>query len=161
MATRNRASKTSRRAGVDTDFIPYANSKKNQKKTEKAIKNAGAKSLLIALVVLFVGAAIGCGVCYILSRNDKFEIIGGDELTLSIGENYIDEGVLVSAFGKDCSDKVEIETNLTKNADGSFTASEEGTYYIIYRVNNLKYGSIFKVQKIRLVTFVEASEGGE
>ena len=32
---------------------------------------------------------------------------------------------------------------------------------MIYTVDNLKYGKIFKVQKIRLITFVEATEQDE
>ena len=74
---------------------------------------------------------------------------------------YDDKGVKVIAFGKDDSDKVMIETDLKRNADGSFYAEEEGTYYIKYTVDNIKYGSIFKIQKIRLIHFVEPTEEKE
>ena len=59
------------------------------------------------------------------------------------------------------SKNVIIETNLIKNPDGTYTSNEEGTYYIAYTVNNFKYGTLFKIQKIRLITFVEATEEGE
>lgn len=80
---------------------------------------------------------------------------------MEIGETYLDEGVKVVAFGVDETDKVEIETNLKKDKDGAYFAQTEGTYYIKYTVNNIKYGSIFKVQKIRLIHFVEPTESEE
>ena len=53
------------------------------------------------------------------------------------------------------SDKVYIETNLKQYPDGNYYADEIGTYYIIYKVDDIKYGKIFTVQRIRLITFVE------
>jgi len=111
--------------------------------------------------LLAVGVVGGYfGVQY-LSRNDCFNIVGAEEITLEIGESYLDEGVKVVAFGVEETDKVEIETNLKKDNDGKFYAQTEGTYYIKYTVNNIKYGSIFKVQKIRLIHFVEPTESEE
>ena len=52
----------------------------------------------------------------------------------------------------------QIETNLKKDKNGKYFAETEGTYYITYKVNNIKYGSIFKVQKIRLIHYVESTE---
>ena len=54
-----------------------------------------------------------------------------------------------------------MSTNLKKDIQGNYYAEEEGTYYITYTVDSLKYGSIFKIQKIRLITFVEPTEAGE
>ena len=54
-----------------------------------------------------------------------------------------------------------VETNLKKNNNDEYYADEEGTYYIAYTVEDLKYGTIFKIQKIRLITFVEATEQDE
>ena len=56
------------------------------------------------------------------------------------------------------TDKVYVETNLKQHQDGSYYAEEVGTYYIIYKVDDIKYGKIFTVQRIRLITFVEAEE---
>lgn len=88
-------------------------------------------------------------------------MIGKDEISVEIGSSYYDQGVKIISFGKDQQESVEIETNLTKNADGSYTSNEEGTFYIKYKSNSFKYGKLFKVERIRLISFVEASEPGE
>lgn len=162
LATRKTASKTSRKATIDFDWdVNKKSSKRSNKKTAKQLKKLGIGAILGALILLVVGAVGGYFGVKFITRKDCFVINGKDEITLQIGESYVDEGVKVIAFGKDETDKVEIETNLTKKTDGSYYAEEVGTYYIAYKVNNLKYGSIIKVQKIRLITFVEVSEGSE
>ena len=128
------------------------------------MKKLGIRALLIVLLVTLIGGAVGVGVGFVLSRDDCFEIIGKDEVTLTLraedeiisSENsYYDEGVKVVSFGRDVSDKVYIKTDLKQNEDGSYYADEAGTYHIIYQVNDIKYGKVFTIQRIRLVTFVE------
>ena len=95
-----------------------------------------------------------------MTRNDCFTINGREEITCTLSEHYIDQGAKVIAFGIDDSDKIIVETDLQQD-DNGYYAESEGTYYIKYTVDNLKYGRIFKVQKIRLVTFVEDTESSE
>lgn len=159
MATRKTTSKKSSKVQLNLDVDKP--SKRTTKKVTKQLKKVSAGALFLAAILLVAGAVGGYfGVKYI-TRNDCFEIVGKDEITLSLNETYIDEGVKVVAFGKDDSSKVKITTNLKTNEDGSFYAESEGTYYITYNVENLKYGTIFKVQKIRLITFVEPTESEE
>ena len=68
------------------------------------------------------------------------------------------EGIL---YFENSIDDINFDGLLTKNNDGKFYAQTEGTYYIKYTVSNIKYGSIFKVQKIRLIHFVEPTESEE
>lgn len=161
MATRKTTSKVSKKASVDLDINKP--SKRTSKKVSKQLKKVSGGALFLA-VLLLIGGAVGgyFGVKY-LTKNDCFEFIGEDEITLTLDQTYTDEGVKVIAFGQDDSDKVEVKVDekLKQNTDGSYYATEEGTYYIIYTVNNLKYGSIFKIQKIRLITFVEPTESEE
>ena len=110
---------------------------------------------------LIIGVGLGIGTGFYLCRNDCFEIIGSDELILTIGENYYDEGCKVISFGRDISDEVEIETDLIINPDGSLTGDDTKTYYILYKSNDIKYGKVFTVTKIRLITFVEEPEQDE
>ncbi len=130
-------------------------------------KKLGFSGILTIILVAILGAGVGAGACYYLGRNDCFELIGQEELTLTLpidgktaDENncYIDQGVKIISFGRDISNEVIIETDLKKNEDGSFTADEIGTYYIKYTVDDIKYGKIFTIQRIRLITFVEAEE---
>lgn len=140
---------------------------KATRSTKRNIKKLGLKAILIILLVTIIGGGIGAGAYWFVSRNDCFDIIGQDEITLMLkGEDeefgdenrYFDQGVKVVSLGRDISDKVSIETDLKQNEDGSYYADEIGTYYIIYKVDDIKYGKLFTVQRIRLITFVEGKE---
>lgn len=156
---RKSTSKVSKK--VDLDLNINKPSKHTTRRVKTKLKKLSFGVVMLAIFLLAVGVVGGYfGVQY-LSRNDCFNIVGADEITLEIGESYLDEGVKVVAFGIDETDKVEIETNLKKDNNGKFYAQTEGTYYIKYTVNNIKYGSIFKVQKIRLIHFVEPTESEE
>ncbi|MBQ8615011.1 MAG: hypothetical protein IJ415_00350 [Clostridia bacterium] len=164
MATKRTVSKTSHKATVDFDWDVGSNkktSKRSKKKAQKQIKKLGAGVIITAVLLLIVGVVGGYFGVKVMTKDDCFTLIGKDELTLTLDETYTDEGVKVIAFGKDDSDKVEIETNLKKNEDGTYYAEEAATYYITYTVNDFKYGTLFKIQKIRLITFVEESETDE
>ena len=125
----------------------------------KTIKKLGFRSLAIILACFIIALAIGASICFFIGKNDKFEIVGNDELSFSLEETYKDEGVEIKEFGIDISKNVILETNLKQNANGDYYAEESGTYYLIYKVKSLKFGFIYPTQKIRLITFVEPSEG--
>ena len=144
MATRKNATKTSSRAKSGLGEVNLSKKDKNQIK--KTAKKAGAKAWLLAFVFLILGVGIGAGAWAIVCRN---------------GEKYEDEGVKIVAFGVDVSQDFSIETNLKIDEEGRFYSDEVGTFYIKYSTTNFKYGVLFKVDKIRLVSFVEPSEGGE
>lgn len=116
MATRKNASKKTSRAKFNFN-IDENDIKKSKKSGSKLTKSLG----ILAVVFLVIGVGLGIGAGFYLCRNDCFEIIGSDELTLTIGENYYDEGCKVVSFGRDISDEVEIETDLIINSDGSLT----------------------------------------
>lgn len=158
MATKKTATKTSKKA---ESGISFNVSKRSQKSGRKIVKNLGAKVLLFAFIFVLCGAFIGAGAWWVVCRNDCFEIVGNDNLSCEIGSTYDDEGVKIVAFGKDEQASVSIDTNLIIDSDGKYKANEEGTYYIKYTSSCFKYGKFFKVEKVRLITFVEASEGGE
>lgn len=153
--------KTSKKATVQFNWDVKKPNKKTSKKAEKAIKKLGAGALLVAVLLMAIGAVGGYFGFKVLTKKDCFVLNGQDEITIQLGEKHTDQGVKIISFGKDVSEDIEIETNLKENADGTYSAEEEGTYYIIYKSNNFKYGSLFKVQKIRLITFVEATEQEE
>ncbi len=155
MAIKKTASKVKTKAEFNFDI---ENSKRNNKTTKKNLKKLGTGGVVAVICMLIIGILAGIfGVKY-LTKNDCFELIGKDELTLTLGERYIDEGIHAISFGRDVSNKMYIETNLKVNDDGEYYADEIGTYYILYKVDDLKYDTIFTVQRIRLITFVEESE---
>ena len=159
MARRKTASKVSKKVQANINIDKPRN--RTQRKVKTKIKKLSAGVVFLAVLLLAIGAVGGYfGVKYI-SRNDCFTIVGQEEINLTLNENYTDEGVKVVAFGVDDSKKVKVETNLKQNSAGEYYATSEGTYYIKYSVDNIKYGSIFKVQKIRLLHFVEPTESDE
>ena len=162
MATRKTASKTSKKATADFNWdVGVKPSKRTSKKVNKQLKKVSAGALVMAVLLLVVGAVGGYFGVKVLTKNDCFVLNGKDEITLQIGESYTDEGAKVIAFGKDEANKIQIETNLVKNNDGTYSTDEVGTYYMVYTVDNFKYGTLFKIKKIRLITFVEATEQEE
>lgn len=165
MATRKIASKTSSRAKLN---IPSASgtgngnrraTKKTVNAAKKELKKIGAKGILVAFLVLIVGLAAGAAAYFAVCSKDTFEIIGGDEITITLEDKYVEQGVKIIEFGKDISDKAVIETNLVQSDSGN--PAEIGTFYVKYSVDSVKYGKIFRIEKVRLINVVEASEGGE
>lgn len=125
----------------------------------KMAKKMNGKSIAVIFICFILALAIGVGVCFFIGRNDVFEFIGNEELSLTLDETYTDEGVYIKEFGFDASKMAKVETNLKQNANGEYYAEEIGTYYMIYTVKTLKFGVIYPVSKIRLITFAEPSEG--
>ncbi len=160
MAVKKKATKTTKRAELGI-VLDEKVAKNGAKAVQKVGKNAGGKTILIVAIFLVVGILLGAGVWWLVCKDDCFELVGQEEVVLTLDEVYVDEGVRVVAFGKDESENITIETNLQMDENGNFSSGEVGTFYITYKSECFKYGTLFKVQKVRLVTFVEASEGGE
>ena len=117
------------------------------------------KSIAIILACFILATALGAGVCFLLGKNDNFDLVGNSELSFTLGETYMDEGVDIKEFGIDLSKKAIVETNLNTDANGAYYAPESGTYYVKYTVKSIKFGFVYPTQKVRLITFVEPSEG--
>ena len=160
MATRKTAQKTTKKAELNLPQSDNKVSKKSAKQVERKMKKAGPITALVIVIFFVVGLLGGYLTFLLTSSRDCFEMLGEEEVTLTLDEKYIDEGVKIIEFGKNISENVEYDTNLQVSGD-EFYAEEVGAYYIKYSVDSLKYGKIFKIQKVRLITFVESSEGGE
>ena len=130
--------------------------KKDVKNTGKRLGVGGVIAIILCLVVGVVG---GIFAEKLISRNDCFVLSGDKEIVVQVGDDftYSEAGYKCVSFGKDISDKVVIDTNLTKNSDGTYTldTTKEGDYYMIYTVDSLKYG---KIKRVRTFT-VEVSNG--
>lgn len=139
--------------------------KREKKKIQKKIKAFGVKSLCLFIAVLVLGGVAGGLTTYLISKKDEFTLLGQDEQILTINERYYEDGYKVVEFGKDKNNKVKIQTDLKINEDGSFSPQLDsdgtpmpGTYYIIYKVDSFKYSTLSKIERIRLITFVENSD---
>lgn len=122
-------------------------SKKTSNKSNITAKKVNKKlskfttTTKIICVFLFVLAVFG-GVftTYYLTKDDTFTLIGGTEITLNIGDEYIEQGVKIIAFGKDISNEVIITGTVNTNV-----ADE---YVLKYTVNNFRFKNYTLYKKI-------------
>ena len=89
------------------------------------------------------------------NRRCKTCFNGKKSYSLTVNQEYIDEGVTVIGFGFDLSNKVNIAVydQNKKQLSGldAIDTTQEGTYQIVYTVSSLRYKDI---QLIRTVTIV-------
>lgn len=157
MATRKTASKSSSRAKINIPAVKKSSTKKTVKSAEKQLKKVGGKGLIAVILCMIIGVAAGAGAFFYTSANDTFELIGSDEITITLNDKYVEQGVKIIEFGKDISGEVKTDGNLKLTEEG--LPKELGTFYLKYSVDSIKYGKIFKIEKVRLISVVEPSEG--
>lgn len=133
----------------------------------KSAKRTNSKTLAAIIISFILALAIGLGVCFVMGKNDEFTLLGDEVIYLSTEETYKDDGVKIIEYGMDISKNAVVKTNLKVNEDGEYYADEEllasgpNQFYICYTVKSIKFGFVYNVQKIRLITFTDMSEGGE
>ena len=116
--------------------------------------------LILPALALVAGLLVGAALVPALTGADSGIFLNGEKrIEIPLGEayTYVDEGVRFSYFGLDLRANIEVSTNLTKNADGSYTVdtSEAGVYYIAYTSTHPIFES-----GVRLVrTFAVGGEG--
>ena len=119
-----------------------------KRNVKKVIKKTNKSILLCLFIFITLGAISGYFSMNHLTKNDTFELVGEKNITLTLNQEYIEQGVNVIAFGKDLKDKVVIESNLD--------TSKEGEYTIIYTINDsFKYKD---VKRIRYISVVNGSD---
>ena len=126
-------------------------------KIEKAVnKQKKAHPIAFLLVVLFlaVGAVCGYFVTKHLTRNDKFEIIGEQTITINLGEDLPqDEGAVAISFGRDISSRIVVEDNIN--------TEKAGRYYIKYTVDDIRYNGVVKYRYIIILAPEESGDIGD
>ncbi len=116
--------------------------------------NYKKKSLWSLLLLLLVAGSVvgGFFTAKHITRNDVFEVIGQSTVTLLVGQEYQDEGARAISFGRDVSDKVVAENTINNQ--------QEGTYYIKYTVDDIRYRGIERY-RIIIVVSDSSQEGSE
>lgn len=104
---------------------------KRKKKLKNELKKAHKKHFLLALLFLVIGIGAGFGATYFLTRNDVFKLNGETEITLNVGDEYVEQGAKIVAFGKDISSSVKVE--------GTVDTTKAGRYVLKYTVDNIRY----------------------
>lgn len=119
----------------------------------KAVKKSHPAVIVLAVLFFVVGAVAGVIASRKLTENDKFELIGSKEIRLALNEEYVEQGAQVISFGRDVSEKV------TATSD-SVDVSKDGVYYVVYTVEDLRWGD-FQLVRTVVVGNPETEEGGD
>ena len=119
-------------------------------------------SCFFCALALALGLVIGWFGGQYFSKNDTFELVGEKEYFVELNSEdflYEEEGVRIIEFGRDISDKVSFETNMTTLGDGKYNldTTVPGRYYIKYTVASPRYGEICR---IRIFTVGEVNTDG-
>ena len=118
---------------------------------EKMAKNVHQKTLIFVVVFFIIGALVGFGAYKFITKDDCFKLVGQEKITLNIGDpQYIDEGVVAVAFGKDITDKVKVD-------ETGVDYSTAGEYHILYTVESPIYE---KFTLYRTIVIVDPSAAG-
>lgn len=117
---------------------------KVDKQVEKVVKSTHWVTLLCVIMFLIIGIVAGFFTYQVITKEDKFQLIGDKEITINVGDTYEEKGITIIAFGKDISDKVVIT--------GTVDTTTEGTYNIVYTVDNFKYKDVKRIRTINVVS---------
>lgn len=117
--------------------------KSNIEKSIDKQKKAHPVAFLLVVIFLVVGTVAGYFTVRYLTRDDRFELIGEQTITLNLGETYIDEGAVAISFGRDVSDRIVVETDIPENE-----IVESGRYYIKYTIDDIRYSGVVKYRYI-------------
>lgn len=131
--------------------------RKTKRKAKKTAKKISAVSYVIWAIALIAGIALGAVSCMFICRNDGFRLNGKSEYTLTVGQEnnvYKDKGAQVISFGRDVSENIKVSTDLLETDDGEYKidTSKEGVYYIIYTIDDARFGEIKRVRTFRVVS---------
>lgn len=124
----------------------------HEKNAKKALKKIHEAYLAVAAAFLVIGIGTGSVVGYIFTKDDKFELNGEKNISITVGAplSYTDEGVTCISMGRSLApEDVEITTNMTRSDDGNrFSAdtSVEGEYYIEYKIKSGRFAGLSRVR---------------
>ena len=141
--------------------------KKTQKQLAKKLKKMHPVTKAVAMICLVIGIVGGAVFSLYTFRNDHFTLKGETSFSIDVGEvyTYTEQGVDAVCFGMDVSDKLTVETDLEKDADGNYIipTDKAGVYTITYTVDCLKFGEKAPngvIKRIRVFTVNEVEEDG-
>lgn len=125
------------------------------KKATKAFRKIHPAFVVTCILFLVIGICLGAYYAHSEIINDKYVLNGEKVMIYSVGDtiSYQDEGVTCISKGEDISSEITIDTNMTKDADGKYTAdtTEQGEYYITYTMDSGRYKGLSRVRVIKVM----------
>lgn len=144
-----------------------AASSSTKRAAKKVLRKLPMAVKMVMVLFLLAGIAGGYFAVKWVSKNDHFVLKGQTTYSVEAGQTftYRDEGVDAVCFGRDVSGKMQVETDLQKNAAGEYIipTDEEGVYTITYTVNCLKFGDKNpngQIKRIRTFSVSASEEDG-
>jgi len=121
---------------------------------EKTLKKMPNIAKAIITLFFIIGLVSSFFVCKLICKNDCFEINGKKSYSLTVGSDYIDEGVKVIGFGADLNSKVNI--TVYKNGEqieglNQIDTSEEAVYQIVYTVSSIRFKDVKLIRTLTIV----------
>lgn len=115
-------------------------SKKKSKKTKK--KNQPKKStfLTVLMVIILIFGGGGFLTFNLLTKNDEFSIIGEKNITLTVGDAYVEQGAKIISFGSDKSESVIVESTVD--------TSVAGEYYVKYSSSDYRFKNVIRYRYV-------------
>ena len=120
-----------------------SNLSSSSSKTKKTQKMPVFLTTLLIIAIIF--GAGGFFTFRLLTQNDEFTIVGDKQITLTVGDEYVEQGVKIVSFGKDKSSQVVIENTID--------TSVAGKYYVKYTAKDYRFKDVVRY---RYVTVEEA-----
>ena len=116
-----------------------------KKSTEKQVEKAVTKTIkkhkttaLVAVLCFFVAFIIAFSVGFVLTKNDGFTIVGNANITLSVGEDFIDNGAILTAYGKEYNDLIKVTIyDEDGNELDEVNTLLEGKYFVVYSLDKI------------------------
>ncbi len=155
-----------KQSGSFFDDLMEQGERRARRKTKSKLKKLHPATKVLAVLFLVIGIAAGGAVCMMMSKNDRFLLKGDTSFSIDMGESYTyeEQGVEAFCFGRDVSGKLNVETELEKDADGNYIipTDKEGVYTITYTVDAWKFqkGENGVIKRIRTFTVNAAEEDG-
>lgn len=157
-----------KKSGDFFDDLADRGEKRARRKAKSKIKKLHTATKVIAVLCLIAGLAIGAAVCLAMSKKDHFTLKGETQFSIDAGTSYTykEQGVEAICFGRDVSNKlnVEVSEGITTDASGNYVIpAEEGVYTITYTVDCLKFGENAPngvIKRIRVFTVSAAEDDG-
>jgi hypothetical protein len=152
------------------DELREQGERRARRRVKSKLKKLHTATKVLAVLCLLVGLAAGYFVCELMSKNDRFVLVGETAFSIDVGEpyTYTEQGVEAVCFGRDVSGKLVVETSLEKDANGNYIipTDEEGVYTITYTVSDSIFTAKFNkgengvIKRIRTFTVNAAEEDG-
>lgn len=120
-----------------------AQKKKSSTKKNNSNKQGKKKQSVFLTTLIIIALIFGAGgyfTFHLMTQNDEFTIIGEKTITLSVGDDYEDEGAKIISFGKDRQGTLRIESTVD--------TEKAGEYYVKYSSTDYRYKNVVRYRYV-------------